>query len=72
MPLNRRRLYLVSMSSSSIGNLWADVRYGVRQLRRSPAFTFVGVSALGIGVAANITIFPLVNVWLLRSVLREP
>src|SRR5262245_2506702 len=46
--------------------LWDDVRYGARQLRRSPAFTLVAVLALGIGVGANITIFLFVNQWLLR------
>src|SRR5262245_60179989 len=46
--------------------LWDDVKYGMRQLRRSPAFTLVAVLALGIGVGANITIFLFVNQWLLR------
>ena len=47
-------------------NLWDDLKYGVRQLRRSPAFTLVAVLALGVGVGANITIFLFVNQWLLR------
>jgi len=47
-------------------NLWDDLKYGARQLRRSPAFTLVAVLALGVGVGANITIFLFVNQWLLR------
>jgi predicted permease len=46
--------------------LWDDLKYGARQLLRSPAFTLVAVLALGIGVGANITIFLFVNQWLLR------
>jgi len=46
--------------------LLEDLRYGARQLRRSPAFTLVAILALGIGVGANITIFLFVNQWLLR------
>jgi predicted permease len=54
-------------------NLWDDLRYGARQLRRNPAFTLVAVLALGIGVGANITIFLFVNQWLLRPLdARQP
>jgi putative ABC transport system permease protein len=53
--------------------LWDDLKYGARQLWRSPAFTLVAVLALGIGVGANITIFLFVNQWLLRPLdAREP
>jgi predicted permease len=45
---------------------WRDLRYGVRQLRRSPAFTLIAVSALAVGVGANVTLFSLVNGWLFR------
>ena len=54
--------------SSSIRDLWADTRYGARLLRRSPVFAIVAVSALSIGVAANITIFSFVDAWLLRPI----
>ena len=45
---------------------WRDLRYGLRQLRRSPAFALVAVSALAIGVGANVTLFSLINGWLFR------
>lgn len=44
-----------------LGNLWRDIRYGLRQLRRTPAFTLVAVLSLGIGTGANITVFGFVS-----------
>src|SRR5438874_8338113 len=45
----------------------ADLRYGVRTLRRSPAFTTVSVLSLGLGIGANVAIFGL-----LYGVLMQP
>src|SRR5262245_37653357 len=61
------------MDLTFAGDVWRDLRYGVRQLRRSPAFTIVAILALGIGVGANITIFAFVNGWLFRPLdAKEP
>src|ERR1700761_4694005 len=55
-----------SRSGVVLDTFWQDLRFGFRQLRRSPVFAIAAILMLGIGIGANTAIFSFVNSVLLR------
>jgi MacB-like periplasmic core domain len=54
--------------SFKLDSLLRDVRHALRTIRKAPVFGVVTVTALGVGIGANATIFAIVN----RFVLQTP
>ena len=50
----------------TVESFWADLRYALRQLRKSPGFTFTGVITLALGIGANAAIFSLIDALFLK------
>lgn len=52
---------------STAESVWHDIRYGVRQLLRSPGFSIVALLTLALGIGANTAVFTLIHGVMLRQ-----
>ena len=59
---------------ATLENVWQDVRYALRGLRRSPTFAATVVATLGLGLGANAAMFGVVDRLMFRPLafLRDP
>src|SRR5713226_7383031 len=66
LEMNAFRFGPESAAFERVHTLFADLKYSVRTLQRSPGFALCAILALALGIGANVAVFSVVDAVLLR------
>ncbi len=65
-PVAMREMTMGADAALSLDGVWRDVRFALRQLKRSPGFAVTAMVTLALGIGANIVVFGVLNAVILH------